>query len=104
MRGGRPRLPGGTGEAGARLLNAAHGRHSLRLRAAREARVPARLLYRLWREHVRYHKGRLLVVLLLTLVMAGTTAIYPVVIDRAFSMFTQRDPRICTRSQSSSWS
>ncbi len=52
------------------------------------------LLFRLWREHIRHHKGRLLGVLLLTLVMAGTTAIYPVVIDRAFSMFTQRDPRI----------
>src|SRR5271157_3221508 len=52
------------------------------------------LLVRLWREHVRHHRGRLLAVLVLTLLMAGTTAIYPVVIDRAFSMFTQRDPRI----------
>ena len=52
------------------------------------------LMLRLWREHISHHKGRLLVVLLLTLVMAGTTAIYPVVIDRAFSMFTQRDERI----------
>ena len=52
------------------------------------------LLRRLWREHVRHHKGRLLLVLLLTLLMAGTTAIYPVVIDHAFSMFTNRDSRI----------
>ena len=52
------------------------------------------LLYRLWREHVRHYRGRLLLVLLLTGVMAGTTAIYPVVIDHAFSMFTKRDPRI----------
>jgi subfamily B ATP-binding cassette protein MsbA len=52
------------------------------------------LLRRLWREHIRHHKGRLLVVLLLTLLMAGTTALYPVVIDHAFEMFTNRDPRI----------
>jgi subfamily B ATP-binding cassette protein MsbA len=52
------------------------------------------LLRRLWREHIRHHKGRLLVVLLLTLLMAGTTALYPVVIDHAFQMFTNRDPRI----------
>ncbi len=52
------------------------------------------LLRRLWREHIRHHKGRLLVVLLLTLLMAGTTALYPVVIDHAFEMFTNRDQRI----------
>ncbi len=52
------------------------------------------LLRRLWREHVRGQRGRLLLILLLTLLMAGLTALYPVVIDRAFSMFTGRDPRI----------
>jgi len=52
------------------------------------------LLGRLWREHGRNHRGRLAVILLLTLVMAGLTALYPVVIDRAFSMFTGRDQRI----------
>ncbi len=52
------------------------------------------LLVRLWREHLRRYKPRLLLVLLLTAVMAGTTALYPVVIDRAFSMFTARDARI----------
>ncbi len=52
------------------------------------------LMGRLWREHGRNHRGRLGVVLLLTLVMAGLTALYPVVIDRAFSMFTGRDQRI----------
>jgi subfamily B ATP-binding cassette protein MsbA len=52
------------------------------------------LLARLWREHIRDHKGRLLLVLLLTGLMAGTTALYPVVIDHAFAMFTRRDPRI----------
>ena len=52
------------------------------------------LMVRLWREHGRNHRGRLGVILLLTLVMAGLTALYPVVIDRAFSMFTGRDQRI----------
>ena len=33
-------------------------------------------------------------VLVLTLLMAGTTALYPVVIDHAFEMFTDRDQRI----------
>ena len=33
-------------------------------------------------------------VILLTLLMAGTTALYPVVIDHAFQMFTNRDQRI----------
>ena len=52
------------------------------------------LLGRLWREHVRRHKARLLLVLALTALMAGTTALYPVVIDHAFDMFAHRDPRI----------
>ncbi len=52
------------------------------------------LLGRLWREHVRHHRGRLTLILVLTLLMAGLTALYPVVIDRAFSMFTGRDQRI----------
>ena len=52
------------------------------------------LLRRLWREHIRHYKSRLLLVLVLTLLMAGTTALYPVVIDHAFQMFTDRDRRI----------
>ncbi len=52
------------------------------------------LLGRLWRGHVRHHKARLLLVLALTALMAGTTALYPVVIDHAFEMFAHRDPRI----------
>ena len=52
------------------------------------------LLRRLWREHMLRHRGRLLLILLLTVAMAGLTALYPVVIDRAFSMFTGRDQRI----------
>ncbi|HVB67264.1 MAG TPA: ABC transporter ATP-binding protein [Acetobacteraceae bacterium] len=52
------------------------------------------LIGRLWREHIRRHLPRLLLILLLTLIMAGTTALYPVVIDHAFNMFTHKDPRI----------
>jgi len=52
------------------------------------------LLGRLWREHVRHHRNRIAVVLLSTAVMAGTTALYPVLIQHAFTMFEVRDPRI----------
>ncbi len=52
------------------------------------------LLRRLWREHLSHYKTRLALVLVLTGLMAGTTAVYPVVIDHAFQMFTDRDRRI----------
>jgi subfamily B ATP-binding cassette protein MsbA len=52
------------------------------------------LLARLWREYISHYKPRLLLVLLLTGLMAGTTALYPVVIDHAFQMFVDRDRRI----------
>ncbi|MBU6497460.1 MAG: ABC transporter ATP-binding protein [Rhodospirillales bacterium] len=52
------------------------------------------LLLRLWREHVRDHRAGLAGVLALTLLLAGTTALYPLVIDRAFEMFAARDRRI----------
>lgn len=52
------------------------------------------LLGRLWREHIRRYRSRLLLVLVLTGLMAGTTALYPVVIDHAFAMFTNKDARI----------
>jgi subfamily B ATP-binding cassette protein MsbA len=52
------------------------------------------LLGRLWREHLIRHKVRLALVLALTLLMAGTTALYPVVINHAFDMFTNHDRRI----------
>jgi subfamily B ATP-binding cassette protein MsbA len=52
------------------------------------------LLGRLWREYVSRHKLRLWLVLVLTALMAGTTALYPVLIDHAFQMFTDRDRRI----------
>jgi ATP-binding cassette, subfamily B, bacterial MsbA len=53
-----------------------------------------KLLGRLWREHLINHKARLTLVLVLTLAMAGTTALYPVVINHAFDMFTAHDRRI----------
>jgi ATP-binding cassette, subfamily B, bacterial MsbA len=52
------------------------------------------LLGRLWREHVRHHRWRLVLVLVSTAVMAGTTALYPVMIQHAFAMFDTRDRRI----------
>jgi subfamily B ATP-binding cassette protein MsbA len=52
------------------------------------------LLARLWREHVRHYRGRLALVLLLTALVAGLTALYPVVINRAFAMFAAKDERI----------
>ncbi len=57
--------------------------------------VPTRaLLARLWREHVRHYRGQILLVLLLTAVVAGLTALYPVVINRAFTLFALKDQRI----------
>ena len=52
------------------------------------------LLLRLWREHVRHHRGRLVLVAVLTAAMAGLTALYPLVIQRAFTLFEARDQRI----------
>ena len=52
------------------------------------------LLVRLWREHLTRHRGQLTLILLFTAVMAGTTALYPVLIDHAFRMFENRDRRI----------
>ncbi|MDF7673928.1 ABC transporter ATP-binding protein [Acetobacteraceae bacterium ESL0709] len=52
------------------------------------------LLKRLWRDHIRHHKGRLLLILILTIAMALLTAAYPVVIKRAIDLFTAHDPRI----------
>ena len=52
------------------------------------------LLGRLWRDHILRRRRDGLAVLVLTAVMAGTTALYPVVITRAFAMMSARDPRI----------
>ena len=52
------------------------------------------LLGRLWREQVRRQWGRIAVVVLATALMSGATALYPVVIEHAFSLFAARDARI----------
>lgn len=52
------------------------------------------LLRRLWTDHVSRYRARLVLIVLLTLLMAGTTALYPVVINHAFDMFTGHDRRI----------
>ncbi len=57
-------------------------------------RTTSELIGRLWREHIRHHRGRLAAIVVLTLVMAGTQALYPVIIDRAINMFEARDRRI----------
>ena len=54
----------------------------------------AALMRRLWREHLRHHRARIGLVLGLTVLMAGLTGLYPVVIDHAFAMFVARDRRI----------
>jgi subfamily B ATP-binding cassette protein MsbA len=52
------------------------------------------LLRRLWREHVRHHRGRLIAILVLTAIMAAAQALYPIIIDRAIEMFEHHDRRI----------
>ncbi|HEY8612635.1 MAG TPA: ABC transporter ATP-binding protein [Roseomonas sp.] len=52
------------------------------------------LVARLWREEVRHHPRRILVALLCTGLVAGLTALYPVVIQQAFDLFTANDQRI----------
>ncbi|MBB2200245.1 ABC transporter ATP-binding protein [Gluconacetobacter tumulisoli] len=52
------------------------------------------LLRRLWREEVRCHRGRIVSVILLTVLMASLTGLYPLVIQRALDMFAAHDPRI----------
>ena len=54
----------------------------------------ASLVRRLWREHVRHYRGRIVLIVVMTLVMSGTTALYPALIDWAFTMFAHKDPRI----------
>ncbi len=54
----------------------------------------ASLIRRLWREHIKVYRGRIILIIVMTLVMSGTTAIYPAIIDWAFNMFSKRDARI----------
>jgi subfamily B ATP-binding cassette protein MsbA len=52
------------------------------------------LIRRLWRDHVRHYRGRVVLIIIMTLIMSGTTALLPALIDWAFNMFTRKDPRI----------
>ena len=53
-----------------------------------------RPMRRLWREDVRHHRAMLGLVVGLTVLVAGLTALYPLVIQRAFDMFSTKDARI----------
>ncbi len=52
------------------------------------------LIRRLWREHVRFFKGRIAFVIAATLVLSATTALYPIIIKWAFDLFADKDKRI----------
>lgn len=52
------------------------------------------LLKRLWRTQVRQHSGLIVAVIVLTVLTASLTALYPLVIQRALDMFASRDSRI----------
>ncbi len=62
--------------------------------AMTQQKSTASLIYRLWREHVRHYRGRIVLIVAATLVMSGTTAAYPALIKWAFDMFSHKDPRI----------
>jgi subfamily B ATP-binding cassette protein MsbA len=62
--------------------------------AFRQHEATAPLLRRLWREHIRHHRGKLYAVLAFTLVMAATQALYPEIIKDAVTMFDHHDRRI----------
>ena len=52
------------------------------------------LIRRLWREHIRVYRGRIALIIVMTLIMSATTALYPALIDWAFNMFARKDSRI----------
>ncbi|MDE2319991.1 MAG: ABC transporter ATP-binding protein [Rhodospirillales bacterium] len=54
----------------------------------------AALISRLWREHIRNFKWQITLIVIATLIMSGATALYPALIDWAFTMFARKDPRI----------
>lgn len=49
---------------------------------------------RLWRDYVRHHRLGILLALVCTAALAGLTALYPLVIQQAFDLFTAGDMRI----------
>ncbi|QEH95048.1 ABC transporter ATP-binding protein [Gluconobacter thailandicus] len=52
------------------------------------------LIRRIWRDEMRHHVRQIVTVIVLTVLMASLTALYPVVIKRAVDMFAAQDPRI----------
>jgi subfamily B ATP-binding cassette protein MsbA len=52
------------------------------------------LIRRLWREHIRHFRGRIALIAVATLLMSVATALYPALIDWAFTLFVRKDPRI----------
>jgi ATP-binding cassette, subfamily B, bacterial MsbA len=52
------------------------------------------LVVRLWRDHIARHRGRIALALVCTLLVAGLTALYPVVIQQAFDRFAANDPAV----------
>ena len=52
------------------------------------------LVLRLWREYIRQHRGKLVVIIVFTVLMAATQAVYPVLIRQAIDMFEHKDRRI----------
>ncbi|MGG5811794.1 ABC transporter ATP-binding protein [Falsiroseomonas sp. CW058] len=52
------------------------------------------LVRRLWREHIRHHPRLLALAALCTLGVAGTTALYPVIIQQAFNRFAEGDANV----------
>jgi subfamily B ATP-binding cassette protein MsbA len=61
--------------------------------ASADESTPA-LIRRLWREHIRRYRGRIVLIVVMTLIMSGATALYPALIDWAFTMFAHKDARI----------
>ena len=52
------------------------------------------LTLRLWRDYMRHHRAGIVLALFCTLALAGFTALYPLVIQQAFDLFTRGDSRI----------
>jgi subfamily B ATP-binding cassette protein MsbA len=52
------------------------------------------LTLRLWRNYMRHHRAGIVLALFSTLALAGFTALYPLVIQQAFDLFTKGDSRI----------
>jgi subfamily B ATP-binding cassette protein MsbA len=52
------------------------------------------LIRRLWRDHLSAQRGRIAIAALLTVGLAGITALYPIIIQQAFDMFGRGDPNV----------